>query len=154
MASSNHQIDISLLRLKEARDLAPLLAAYAQALKRGAPRRPDEFYAESLLQDRTAEVIGARLDGELVGFAIFTDLPDPVTGLRCGQVDHLYVHHEHRGKGIAKALIDLLAEQAEERGWSRLALNAPRQPEDGRRLYEQIAAPADWTSFVIRYDVP
>lgn len=151
--ASNHQIDISLLRLKDARDFAPLLAAYAQALKRGAPRRPDEFYAESLLQDRTAEVIGARLDGELVGFAIFTDLPDPLTGLRCGQVDHLYVHHDHRKKGIGKALIDLLAEQAEERGWPRLALNAPRQPEDGRRLYEQLAAPADWTSFVIRYDV-
>lgn len=152
--ASTPQIDISLLRLKEARDFAPLLAAYAQALKRGAPRRPDEFYAETLLQDRTAEVIGARIDGALVGFAIFTDLPDPVTGLRCGQVDHVYVHHEHRKKGIAKALIDLLADQAEERGWSRLALNAPRQPEDGRRLYEQIAAPADWTSYVIRYDVP
>jgi len=152
--ASTPQIDISLLRLKEARDLAPLLAAYAQALKRGAPRRPDEFYAETLLQDRTAEVIGARIDGVLVGFAVFTDLPDPITGLRCGQVDHVYVHHEHRKKGIAKALIDLLAEQAEERGWSRLVLNAPRQPEDGRRLYEQIAAPADWASFVIRYDVP
>lgn len=151
--ASNHQIDITLLRLRDARDLAPLLAAYAQALKRGAPRRPDEFYAETLLQDRTAEVMGARLDGELVGFAIFTDLPDPVTGLRCGQVDHLYVHHDHRKKGIAKALIDLLADQAEERGWSRLALNAPRQPEEGRKLYEQIAAPADWTAFVIRYDV-
>ena len=151
--ASNHHIDITLLRLRDARDLAPLLAAYAQALKRGAPRRPDEFYAESLLQDRTAEVMGARIDGDLVGFAIFTDLPDPVTGLRCGQVDHLYVHHDHRKKGIAKALIDLLADQAEERGWSRLALNAPRQPEEGRKLYEQIAAPADWTAFVIRYDV-
>ena len=97
--------------------------------------------------------MGARIDGDLVGFAIFTDLPDPVTGLRCGQVDHLYVHHDHRKKGIAKALIDLLADQAEERGWSRLALNAPRQPEEGRKLYEQIAAPADWTAFVIRYDV-
>jgi GNAT superfamily N-acetyltransferase len=150
--ASNHQIDISLLRLRDARDLAPLLAAYAQALKRGAPRRPDEFYAEALLQDRTAEVMGARLDGDLVGFAIFTDLPDPVSGLRCGQVDHLYVHHDHRKKGIAKALIDVLADQAEERGWSRLALNAPRQPEEGRKLYEQIAAPADWTAFVIRYD--
>src|SRR5690606_35083409 len=139
--ADNHQIDILLLRLKDARELAPLLAAYAQALKRGAPRRPDEFYAESLLQDRTAEIMGARLDGDLVGFAIFTDLPDPVTGLRCGQVDHLYTHHDHRKKGIARALIDLLADQAEERGWSRLSLNAPRQPEEGRKLYERIAAP-------------
>ncbi len=150
--ASHHQIDISLMRLKDARELAPLLAAYTQALKRGAPRRPDEYYAETLLQDRTAEVLGARIDGALVGFAIFTDLPDPISGLRCGQLDHLYVHHEHRGKGIAKALVDLLSDEAEERGWARLTLNAPRQPEDGRRLYEQIAAPADWTSWVIRYD--
>lgn len=150
--ADTHQIDIALLRLKDARELAPLIAAYAQALKRGAPRRPDEFYAESLLQDRTAEIMGARVDGALVGFAIFTDLPDPVSGLRCGQVDHLYVHHDHRKKGIAKALIDLLADQAEERGWSRLALNAPRQPEDGRKLYEQVAAPSEWTSHVIRFE--
>ena len=150
--ASNHDIDISLLRLKDARTLAPLLAAYVQALKRGAPRRPDEFYAEALLQDRTAEMMGARLDGELVGFALFTDLPDPVTGLRYGQLDHLFVHHGHRNKGIAKALVDVLADQAEERGWSRLVLNAPRQPEDGRRLYEQIASPADWTAHVIRFE--
>lgn len=149
--SESHQIDIALLRLMDARELAPLLAAYAQALKRGAPRRPDEFYAEMLLQDRTVELLGARLDGALVGFVVFTDLPDPVSGLRCGQVDHLYVHHDHRGKGIAKALIDLLCDQAEERGWTRLTLNAPRQPEDGRRLYEQIAVPADWTAHIIRF---
>jgi len=48
--------------------------------------------------------------------------------------------------------VDLLADQAEERAWSRLILNAPRQPEDGRRLYEQIAAPADWTSYVVRFE--
>ena len=72
--------------------------------------------------------------------------------MRCGACDHIYVHHEHRAKGIAKALIDVLADHAEDRGWTRLMLNAPRQPEDGRKLYEQIAAPADWTSFVIRFD--
>jgi GNAT superfamily N-acetyltransferase len=145
-------IDITLLRLGEAHELAPLLAAYTQALKRGAPRRPDQFYAEMLLQDRAAEVIGARLDGALVGFAIFADLPDPLSGLRCGQVDHLYVHHDHRSKGIAKALIDVLSDQAEERGWSKLALNAPRSPEEGRKLYEQIAAPSDWSAHVIRFE--
>ncbi|UUP17478.1 GNAT family N-acetyltransferase [Nitratireductor thuwali] len=150
--SENHNIDIALLRLKDAHELAPLLAAYTQSLKRGAPRRPDEFYAETLLQDRVAEVLGARVDGTLLGFAIFYDLPDPLTGLRYGLAEHLYVHHLHRGKGIAKALVDLMADQAEERGWSRLTLNAPRQPPEGRRLYEQIAVPADWFSHVIRFD--
>lgn len=150
--SEQHTIDSGLLHLNDARELAPLLASYVQSLKRGAPRRPDGYYAEMLLQDRSAEVLGARLDGALVGFAIFHDLPDPVTGRRYGLVEHVYVHHEHRGKGIAKAMIDVLADSAEERGWSKLTLNAPRHPEEGRRLYERIAAPADGTSHVIRFD--
>ncbi len=150
--STKPSIEISLLHLKDAHELAPLLASYAQALKRGAPRRPDEFYAERLLQDRTAEMLGARIDGDLVGFCVFYDLPEPVSGRRCGSCDHIFVHHEHRGRGIAKALVDVLADQAEDRGWSKLMLNAPRDPDHGRKLYEQIAAPADWTSFIIRFD--
>ena len=39
------------------------------------------------------------------------------------------------------ALIDLLVDEAESRGWVRLVLNAPRQPDDGRKLYEQVAGP-------------
>jgi GNAT superfamily N-acetyltransferase len=150
--AEEHAIDIGLLRLRDALELAPLLAAYAQALKRGAPRRPDQFYAETLLQDRAAEVLGARLDGKLVGFAIFTDLPEPISGMRCGACDHLYVHHAFRGQGIAKALVDVLADQAEERGWTRLTLTAPRQSDDGRKLFSRIAVPADWTNYVVRFD--
>lgn len=148
----DHAVEISLLRLKDAHKLSPLLASYAQALKRGAPRRPDDFYAEQLLQDRSAEVLGAHLDNELVGFVIFYDLPDPVSGLRNGQVDHIHVQHTHQGKGIAKAMIDLLCDEAEERGWIKLILNAPRIPEDGKKLYEQMAAKNDWTSFIIHFD--
>jgi len=150
--SEEHSIDISVLGLSQAHEFAPLLADYVQALKRGAPRRPDDFYAETVLQDATVHVLGARVDGVLVGFAIFHDLPDPVSGLRTGVVDHLFVHHDHRSKGIGRSLIDLLADEADTRGWARLVLNAPRQPEDGRKLYEQISAPADWTSHVIRFD--
>ena len=149
---TQHAVAISLLHLKDARVLAPLLASYTQALKRGAPRRPDEFYAEQLLQDRTAEVLGAHIDGELVGFVIFYDLPEPVSGLRAGQVNHIHVHHAYQGKGIAKAMIDLLCDKAEERGWTKLILNAPRIPEDGRKLYEQIAVKGDWSGFIIRFD--
>lgn len=146
------KIDISLLRLNDARELAPLIAAYAQSLKRGAPRRPDEFHAETLLQDRAAQLLGAWLDGRLVGFLVFFDLPDPVSGMRVGQVDHLFVHHEQRRKGIARAMLDVLSEEGESRGWSRMLLNAPRQPEDGRKLYESLASNANWVSYVIHFD--
>ncbi len=150
--SQTPQIEIAQLHLKDALEVAPLIAAYAQALKRGAPRQPDLYYAEQLLQDRTAQFLGARLDGELVGFIIFYDLPEPVSGMRAGQADHLYVHHDHRGKGIAKALVDVLADQAVARGWAKLMLNAPRQPDTGRKVFEAVAAPADWHSYVLRFD--
>lgn len=150
--ASNPNIEIMPLRLKDAHRLAPLIAAYGQALKRGAPRQPDQYYAEQLLQDRAAEFLGAFLDGEMVGFIMFYDLPEPVSGMRAGQCDHLYVHHDHRGKGIARALVDVLAEQAGDRGWSKLVLNAPRQPETGRKVYEKVALPGDWHAFVMRFD--
>lgn len=146
------KIEIEPMRLNDAARLAPLIAQYGQALKRGAPRQPDQYYAEQLLQDRSAEFLGATLDGELVGFIMFYDLPEPVSGLRAGQSDHIYVHHDHRGKGIAKALVDVLADQAEKRGWSKLILHAPRQPDTGRKVFEQIAAPADWFSYILRFE--
>jgi GNAT superfamily N-acetyltransferase len=145
-------IDISPLRLKDAHQFSPLLANYVQSLKRGAPRRPDDYYAETLLQDRAAQVFGARLDGELVGFVMFYDLPDPITGMRLAQVDHLYVSHLHRNMGIAQAMIDMLAEESDARGWSRIILNAPRLPEDGRKLYEKLATKADFSSWEIRFN--
>jgi GNAT superfamily N-acetyltransferase len=145
-------IDISLLRLNDAHRFSPLLAAYVQSLKRGAPRRPDDFYAETLLQDRVAQIFGARLDGELVGFVIFYDLPDPVSGMRLGQVDHLYVSHLHRNMGIAQAMIDMLSEESDAHGWSRIILNAPRLPEEGRKLYEKLGTKADFSSWEIRFD--
>lgn len=150
--TSSAKIDISLLRLSNARELAPLIAAYAQSLKRGAPRRPDEFHAESLLQDRAAQLLGAWVDGGLVGFLVFFDLPDPVSGMRVGQVDHLFVHHAQRRKGIARAMLDVLSEEGESRGWSRMVLNAPRQPEESRKLYDGLASNADWLSYVIHFD--
>lgn len=150
--STTPEIEIRELRLKDAHALAPLIAAYAQALKRGAPRRPDDYYAEQLLQDRAAQFLGALIDGELVGFLMFYDLPEPVSGLRAGQSDHIYVHHDHRGKGIAKALVDVLADQAEHRGWSKLILNAPANAQSGRQVFEAVAQRGDWTGYVLRFD--
>jgi len=148
--NANQHIEILPLHYKDAQKLAPLLAAYTQALQRGAPRQPDIFYAESLLQDRAAKFLGAFLDDSLIGFILFYDLPDPVTGQRAGQADHIYVHHAHMGKGIARAMVDVLADQGEKRGWQRLILNSPRSSETGMNLFQSIAAPADQMSFELQ----
>jgi GNAT superfamily N-acetyltransferase len=113
-------IEVGPLSLADAHDLAPLIAAHVQELNRGAPRRPDDFYSELLLQDRTALLIGARLGSNLVGFALFFDLPDTVNGMRIGQLDELFVAQDARDRGVERALLDGLADEGRRRGWHRI----------------------------------
>ncbi|WP_181701598.1 GNAT family N-acetyltransferase [Chthonobacter albigriseus] len=141
-------VTVKALGQKDAHHLAPLIAAYAQAMRRGAPRRPDEYYAELLTADRTAEVLGAYSEtGALIGFAVFFDLPDTITGLRVGQLDDIYVLPEFRNRGIGRRFVETLKIEGQSRGWARLRWIVPKPvdaaatglpPEPG--LYEEIAS--------------
>jgi len=148
------EIDIQRLVLTDAHDLAPLVAAYTQDRKRGAPRRPDHYYAELLLSDRTAEILGARQGGKLVGFAVFFDLPDTMTGMRAGQLDELFVDHDARSQGIGRALIEALAEEGRQRGWTHLRWMVPKKPASAGRLAEALAEPGEWANYAIRIERP
>jgi GNAT superfamily N-acetyltransferase len=144
---------------KDAPHLAPLIAGYAQAMRRGAPRRPDQYYAELLTADRTAEVVGAYLGEDLVGFAVFFDLPDTISGLRIGQVDDIYVLPAHRGRGIGRTLLDVLKAEGQSRGWARLRWIVPK-PVDAAAtglphetgLYEEVATPSTSRLFEVVID--
>lgn len=146
------EIETKRLTMADAHDLAPLVAAYTQDRKRGAPRRPDEYYAELLLSDRAAEILGARLDDRLVGFAVFFDLPDTMTGMRAGQLDDLYVDHTVRNRGIGRTLIDSLAKEGHARGWTHLRWMVPRKPASAGRLAETLAEAGDWANYAIRIE--
>jgi GNAT superfamily N-acetyltransferase len=122
------KIAVSPLTLADAHDLAPLLAAYTQDRKRGAPRAPDEFYAERLLEDPVAEIVGARRGEDLVGFAVYLDLPDTMTGLRAGQLDDLFVIQDARDQGIGHALIGAIVAEGKKRGWEHLRWMVPAKP--------------------------
>lgn len=134
---------------KDAHRLAPLIAAYAQAMRRGAPRRPDEYYAELLTADRTAELVGAFVSDELVGFAVFFDLPDTISGYRIGQLEDIYVLPEHRKRGIGRQFVETMKVEGQSRGWRVLRWIIPK-PVDAAAtglpaesgLYEEIAAPS------------
>lgn len=148
------EIDIQPLTLADALELAPLVAAYTQDRKRGAPRRPDTYYAELLLSDRTAEILGARRGGLLVGFAMFFDLPDAMTGMRAGQLDELYVDHDVRSQGIGRALVAALAAEGRKRGWTHLRWMVPKKPASAGRLAESLAEPGEWENYAIRIERP
>ena len=143
------EIAVTPLEMPDAHELAPLIAAYAQDRKRGAPRAADEFYSELLLEDRTAELIGARLDGRLVGFAVFFDLPDTMTGMRVGQLDDLFVMQDARDRKVGHALIAALRAEGEKRGWSHVRWMVPEKPATARRLAERLAQRSGWLSYSI-----
>ncbi len=142
-------IAISPLSLADAHQLAPLIAAYAQDINRGAPRRPDDYYAEMLLQDGAAHLLGARLGQKLVGFAVFFDLPDTTTGLRTGQLDELFVLQDARGRGIGRALIETIIEEGRRRGWSRVRWLIPEKIRLRQHLLDAFAEPAGLRAYAI-----
>lgn len=141
--------NIDIIGPDDAHALAPLIAAYVQEMMRGAPRRPDDYYASLLLRDRTAEVLGARQGNELVGFAMFFDLPDAITGLRAGQLELLYVLPEARKGHTARGLIDKLVAIGHQRDWVHLRWLVPEKITADVHVYERLAQPAPWRSYVV-----
>lgn len=140
---------VAKLTLKDAHELAPLIAASVQDRKRGAPRAPDHFYAELLLKDRTAEIIGARVGGRLVGYAVFFDLPDTMTGMRAGQLEDLFVVQDARGRKVGRALVDALVAEGEERGWQLIRWMVPEKPVTARHYAERLADSGGWLTYSV-----
>ncbi len=140
------------LRPGDAPDLAPLIAENAQALKRGAPRRPDEVFAERLLEDKSIEIIGAYEGENLVGFAAFFDIPDLISGLRIGQLDDIYVMPDHRHKGIGRSLLEALSKIGKARDWLHVRCLVPSKNKVDNSLFEELAEPGDEASFIIALD--
>ncbi|WP_421725982.1 GNAT family N-acetyltransferase [Bauldia sp.] len=143
------EIETRILTMADAHELAPLVTACVQERKRGAPGRPDQFYAERLLNDRTAEIIGARHDGHLAGFALFFDLPDPMTGRRMGQLNEVFVIQAAREKGIEHGLIKAVIAEAAKRDWCDLHWVTPDKPAVAASLAEHFGRPADWSVFTV-----
>lgn len=131
--------------------LAPLVAQYAAALMGVAVAAPDPAYVRQLLEEPVVEVLAAELDGRLVGFALYYDLPEAISGKRAGQLDDLFVAPEARGKGIAAALIDEIVAIGRTRGWIHLRWMVP-EGSPAAALYDRIAEPAPWRNYVVRID--
>lgn len=131
--------------------LAPLLAAYSAALLHEEPGAPDETYARALIDDHVAEIAGAELDGRLVGFAVYYDLPEAISRRRAGQLDDLYVDPACRGRGVAQALLERLVAHGETLGWVHLRWMVP-EGNPAAALYDRLAERAPWRNYVIRID--
>ena len=137
--------------------LAPADRAEWEALARGykafygtdTPAARYEATWRLLIEDRHVHGLGARLDGRIVGIAHFLFHAQTWSEDACYLQD-LFTAEGARGRGVATALVDAVAEAARARGavkyyWLTKEDNLP-----ARALYDRIAA---FKGF-LRYDYP
>jgi len=115
------------------RDLAAIQRLLPQ-LSRSAAFDRERVVA--MLSHPGAELVVARLDGELVGMATLVSFPLP-TGWR-GHVDDVVVDDAHRGKGIARALLEAVLALADRRGLRTLDLTSRPSRTAAIELYESV----------------
>jgi GNAT superfamily N-acetyltransferase len=137
--------------------LAPGNRAEWEALARGykafyRTETPDKRYEETwrlLIGDGRVHGLGARIEGRMVGIAHYLFHAQSWSDDVCYLQD-LFTAEDARGRGVARALIDAVADAARARGavkyyWLTKEDNAP-----ARALYDRIAA---FKGF-LRYDYP
>jgi GNAT superfamily N-acetyltransferase len=114
-------------------------------------RIPDEEYERAWQRLRTgaAHALGARIDGRLVGIAHFLYHASTWADRVCYLQD-LFVDPEARGHGVARALIEAVAERARADGASRYYWLTQRHNLVARALYDRVAVHRGF----IRYDHP
>ena len=91
----------------------------------------DELLHDALFGPHpAAECLAAEVDGAVIGYALFFHNYSTFLGRKGLYLEDLYVHPDHRGKGLGKAMLTRLAALAVERGcarfeWSVLDWNQP-----------------------------
>lgn len=146
------KLNVSMLTKENAHQLAPLIAYYAQEQNRGAPRRPDEYYADRLLDDAATLIVGGFLNNELIGLCIAYDLPDTITGMRNGQIADIYVKQPNRGQGVGDAMMNTLILEGRVRGWVDLRVIVSPEDKLVNKFFQRFAKSDKCNNFLINID--
>jgi GNAT superfamily N-acetyltransferase len=116
-----------------------LFRAYVAFYERVSPQ---EVYDRAWREFRSGErmhALVARLDGELVGITHFLVHPSTSALTDVCYLQDLFTAPRARGKGVARALIEAVADWARHRDCDRVYWHTKETNATARRLYDQVA---------------
>jgi ribosomal protein S18 acetylase RimI-like enzyme len=105
------------------------------------------------LNDPTHEVSGfvaIDADGAIRGIIHYRPFSRPLTATTGGYIDDLFVSPEARGKGIAKQLINAVAQYGKENGWSVIRWITAEDNMAARKTYDAVASQTKWLTYDIK----
>ena len=92
----------------------------------------------------------AEQDGTLIGLAHYRVFARPLSASTGGFLDDLFVDPAARGSGAAEALLQALAAEGRNRGWTVIRWITAEDNYRARGLYDRVADRTKWVTYDIR----
>ena len=98
----------------------------------------------------TTEGLVAEQDGCVIGLAHYRAFARPLSASTGGFLDDLFVDPAARGSGAAEALLQALAAEGRNRGWTVIRWITAEDNYRARGLYDRVADRTKWVTYDIR----
>ncbi|HXC76473.1 MAG TPA: GNAT family N-acetyltransferase [Candidatus Acidoferrum sp.] len=149
------EVEVRRLRESELDLVLPLIAGY-QTFYGAKPDtdRNRRFFSRFLHPSQEGVLLGAWVDGSLVGFATLYWFFSSTKAAESVLMNDLFVQEGTRGKGIGRALIQEALDEARRRGAAHLEWFTAPDNARAQRLYDSVpgAAQSTWLAYEIEAD--
>jgi GNAT superfamily N-acetyltransferase len=147
------EIEIAPIASEEFEELVALIAAYQHFYEVAEidDERNRRFFRRFLAPSEDGLLLGARIEGRLVGYACLYWHFSSLEATECVLMNDLFVDGSVRGQGVGRALIEASAEVARERAVPFVEWSTAPDNKTAQRLYDSTGAKrTEWFSYELR----